>query len=588
MRLDRLGNWDFLLLVDKASWKPASLDDLTEESWQAITRNADLYFMGNDITDPERKKSLFLYKTDIEIQELFSKLKEIRQNTEGEELDSYTACITTLNKHFSRSSNKFHERHILRQLKQGQDESIERFVARLRSQASKCKYGDSILEEEILQQLITGGRCEKLRTKLLTNESTLDEAIVLGKTLDRVQDQLKDFQPESKAVAVVQSSSRKFNPIPRSDNRSCFDCGHYDHLSKNPKCRALNHKCKNCGKVGHFEKFCRKRNWEAASSRYEPHSKKAKHVNMVEDHTEDSTKDYFSFFLGARANQLRFIVGGVEINLCVDSGSDVSLLRYETFQHLQKSGAQFTMQEECMNKDLGGIASGSKLEIQKVIMAQVRTDNLATVEKFYVVANANTDLLCSDAAKSLAVLKVGLQINQVEAKKPFPMLKGCEVKLYVDPSVRPVVQKLRKVALELEPILEEKMKELLQQDIIEKVFEPAKYVSSVVLIKKSNGEYRFCVDFRPFNKAIRTQGYKMPDVETFLTTLPKGVKFSKFDFTNAFFMLPLVEDSRHYTTFIVKGGLYRFKRLPMGLKCAPEEFQKRMDQLFADLDKVNM
>lgn len=575
----------FTCFTDKASWKPASLDSVTEESWQAITRNADLYFVGNDITDPDRKKSLFLYKTGVEVQELFSRLKEVKE-IDGKELDDYEACITTLNKHFSRSSNKFHERHILRQLKQGDDESIEMFVGRLRSQASKCKYEDDGLDEEILQQLITGGRSEQLRTKLLTNETTLDEAIVLGKTLDRVQNQLKDFRPEQKSVAAVQSSFRQFNSMPRQDSRCCFDCGDPNHFSKNLRCKALNHKCRECGKVGHFERYCRKRKWEASKSKYQPIDKRPKNCHTVNQTDLNVPKDYFSFATGTKSNNLTFFVGGIGVELCVDSGSDVSILRTQTWERLKHLKAQFNTITCQDDKGLNGIATGSTLQIQHFVEAEVCAGQRSTRERFFVVSNANGDLLGSDAAKTLGVLKVGYNISQVISKKPFPKLEGYEVRLYVDPNVRPVVQKLRSIALDLEPVVKAKVQELLDLDIIEPVSEPAQWVSSVVLIKKSNGEYRFCVDFRPLNKAIKTQGYCMPNVETFLTTLPKGVKFSKFDFSNAFFLLPLDEDSKHYTTFITKNGLFRFKRLPMRLKCAPEEFQKAMDQIFADLDKV--
>lgn len=183
-------------------------------------------------------------------------------------------------------------------------------------------------------------------------------------------------------------------------------------------------------------------------------------------------------------------------------------------------------------------------------------------------------------------IQCGTSTKQGRREGHIPNDQGVQIKLFVDPKVRPVVQKLRRVPLAIEEIVESKVAELLKRDIIEKVSEPAQWVSAVVPIKKTNGDYRICIDFRPLNKALRTQGYKMPDVESFLTTVPQSVKFSKFDFANAFFLIELDESSRHFTTFITGSGLYRFKILPMGLKCSPEEYQKVMDQKFADLDKV--
>ena len=56
---------------------------------------------------------------------------------------------------------------------------------------------------------------------------------------------------------------------------------------------------------------------------------------------------------------------------------------------------------------------------------------------------------------------------------------------------------------------------------------------------------------------------------------------SKVDLKNAYFQIPLDEESKKYTAFAVPGsGLWQFKRMPFGLTNAPATFQRLIDALF--------
>lgn len=144
--------------------------------------------------------------------------------------------------------------------------------------------------------------------------------------------------------------------------------------------------------------------------------------------------------------------------------------------------------------------------------------------------------------------------------------------------VRPVIQRYRPVPLALEDKIEEKVQELLKLGIIERVPEgsPPEWISPVVPVQKKNGEMRLCIDLRRVNEAVIRSRYPLPAPNYLLSTIEPSVKFSLIDFTDAFFHFELDEASRNLTAFITKSGLYRFTRLTMGLKCAPEEFTKGM------------
>ena len=62
--------------------------------------------------------------------------------------------------------------------------------------------------------------------------------------------------------------------------------------------------------------------------------------------------------------------------------------------------------------------------------------------------------------------------------------------------------------------------------------------------------------------------------------------FSVLDAESEFHQVPLDIESRHYKTFTTHRGLYRLKRLPFGVACAPEIFQRVVDDMLQGLDGV--
>ena len=70
-------------------------------------------------------------------------------------------------------------------------------------------------------------------------------------------------------------------------------------------------------------------------------------------------------------------------------------------------------------------------------------------------------------------------------------------------------------------------------------------------------------------------------MDAILNKLRRAKYISKEDLKNAYFQIPLDEESRQYTTFAVPGsGLWQFKRMPFGLTNAPTTFQRLIDSLF--------
>ena len=122
--------------------------------------------------------------------------------------------------------------------------------------------------------------------------------------------------------------------------------------------------------------------------------------------------------------------------------------------------------------------------------------------------------------------------------------------LQIDPEVKPVAQKPRRIPYPLKEKVTKKINELLDLDIIEKVSGPTTWRSPAVFAPKPNkDDVRICVDMRCANEAIRREKLPIPTVDKELEGLNGSTVFSKLDMNMGFHQIELEEGSRDITTF---------------------------------------
>ncbi|XP_055542980.1 uncharacterized protein K02A2.6-like [Wyeomyia smithii] len=80
--------------------------------------------------------------------------------------------------------------------------------------------------------------------------------------------------------------------------------------------------------------------------------------------------------------------------------------------------------------------------------------------------------------------------------------------------------------------------------------------------------------------------HPLPLVDELLGSVDGATVFSKIDVKDAYHQLEISQQSRPITTFIMKTGLYRYKRLMFGVSCAPEIFQKTMETVLVGLKGI--
>ncbi len=166
---------------------------------------------------------------------------------------------------------------------------------------------------------------------------------------------------------------------------------------------------------------------------------------------------------------------------------------------------------------------------------------------------------------------------------------GCfkgEFHMTLDPTVPPVVHPPRRVPEALRDSLKKELDELEKQGIIARVDEPTDWVNSLVCVTKSNGALRLCLDPKDLNQAIKRPHHWTPTLDEGLPKLNGAKNFSIIDARSGYWNIQLDHKSSIYTTFNSPHGRYRFLRLPFGLICAQDIFQKKVYETFGDLPGV--
>lgn len=269
----------------------------------------------------------------------------------------------------------------------------------------------------------------------------------------------------------------------------------------------------------------------------------------------------------------------------IDSGANVNIIPREVWNEMWDDEDIFLYDVKTGHNRKINAYGGKPLNVYGTFKAFVELPNIPLpkqFEEFFIVNEAGISLLSFNTARRLKVLKVGTDVNSIDIKekfKEFPKIPGLKVKFITDPTIRPVKNSSFRVPASLEAEVELQLEELEKQGIIEQARHDSPWMSRMDVVVKDRTKWRLVLDMREVNKAIFRELYPFPTMERFVTKLSGAKYFTKLDLKSAFHHIELDEKSRDMTTFMTPRGPRRFTRLLFGVNCAPEIFQRTMDEI---------
>ncbi len=130
-------------------------------------------------------------------------------------------------------------------------------------------------------------------------------------------------------------------------------------------------------------------------------------------------------------------------------------------------------------------------------------------------------------------------------------------------SDEPIRLKPYPLPLSMREVVMKEVQDMLDMDIIEHTNSP--YSSPIVLVKKSDGSNRFCIDFRRINNITVFDNEPMPNTEEIYPKLHGDQFISKIDLAKGYWQIPVCEEDKPKTAFVTPDGSFQFKKMPFGL-----------------------
>ena len=103
----------------------------------------------------------------------------------------------------------------------------------------------------------------------------------------------------------------------------------------------------------------------------------------------------------------------------------------------------------------------------------------------------------------------------------------------------------------------------------------------MVMVKKSNGKWRMCVDFTNLNRACPKDSYPLPRIDTLVDSTARHELLNFMDAFSGYNQIKMNEEDQEKTSFVTSQGLVCYKVMSFGLNNAGATYQRLMNKMFA-------
>jgi len=153
--------------------------------------------------------------------------------------------------------------------------------------------------------------------------------------------------------------------------------------------------------------------------------------------------------------------------------------------------------------------------------------------------------------------------------------------LNANPNIVPIRQKKRGMAQDRSKAACDQVNQMVEAGILREV-KYQTWVANPVMVKKGDGSWRLCVDFKDINKACPKDNYPLPEIDWKVESLD-GFRLKCFlDAYKGYHQISMKRIDEDKTAFHTDQGIFCFKKMPFGLKNAGATYQRLIDKTFKD------
>lgn len=162
-----------------------------------------------------------------------------------------------------------------------------------------------------------------------------------------------------------------------------------------------------------------------------------------------------------------------------------------------------------------------------------------------------------------------------DSSSNLPPRRDCDHRIPLMPGAQPVNMRAYRHKPELKTEIERQVTELLESGIIQR--STSQFSSPAILVRKKDGTWRLCVDYRRLNAMTVVSKYPVPIIDELLDELAGARWFSKLDLRAGYHQIRLAPGEEFKTAFQTHSGHWEYKVMPFGLAGAPATFLGAMN-----------
>ncbi|GJV31725.1 putative nucleotidyltransferase, ribonuclease H [Tanacetum coccineum] len=159
----------------------------------------------------------------------------------------------------------------------------------------------------------------------------------------------------------------------------------------------------------------------------------------------------------------------------------------------------------------------------------------------------------------------------------LPPAQQAEFQIDLVPGTAPVARAPYRLAPSKMQELSAQLQELFDKGFIRPSSSP--WGAPVLFVKKKNGSFRMCSDYRELNKLTFKNRYPLPRIDDLFDQLQGSSVYSKIDLRSGYHQLRFREEDIPKTAFRTCYGHYEFQVIPFGLTNAPAIFMDLMNRV---------